>query len=64
MLQRVSVWIGRLAEAGTLTPSLEQEWKQFNHPRAEYKFVLRHVLTIKGQSHLAAHDRQVFSGSL
>jgi uncharacterized protein (TIGR02646 family) len=60
MLLRVSRWVQRLSESGTLTRDLQEEWKEFLDPRREYKLVLRHMLTLKQQSALADLDRQAF----
>ncbi len=54
-------WVERLAARnGQLDAHLREEWNHMKDPATEYKFVIRHVLEIKGQPALAAFDRLKF----
>jgi uncharacterized protein (TIGR02646 family) len=60
MLERVGRWL-RLASAETAELSLiEEEWDALTNPRTQYKFVLRHVLRLKGLTELVEEDRLRF----
>jgi uncharacterized protein (TIGR02646 family) len=54
MMQTVLRWLPGQNEA---------EWRALSDPRAEYKFVLRHLLEIRGLKVLADHDRARFRGT-
>jgi uncharacterized protein (TIGR02646 family) len=56
MLMRVHKW---LSNAEPASP----EWEELSSPSLEYKFVLRHVLEIRGQSELAQFDRVRFTAA-
>lgn len=54
MMSRVLAWLPGQAEA---------EWRALSDPRAEYKFVARHLLEIRGLKVLADYDRARFRGT-
>ena len=54
-------WLERLSSAGGgLDQLLQEEWSLLSDPRAEYKFVIRHVFETRGEPRLAAKDRANF----
>jgi len=59
MLERVGRWL-ELASGGKHLATLRAEWESLTNPGAEYKFVLRHMLEIRGQHELAEIDRARF----
>lgn len=60
MLKRVGRWSEQIASAGHLTAALAGEWNDLSDPRMEYKFVVRHVLELRGLRARAAYDRARF----
>jgi uncharacterized protein (TIGR02646 family) len=59
MLARVGRWLNSLSSSGLSEP-LREEWEFLSDPTAEYKFVIRHVLEIRGYHELSAYDRRRF----
>jgi len=54
-------WLERVAERhGALDTRLRKEWGRLTAPATPYKFVIRHVLTTRGEPRLAAWDRSCF----
>jgi len=60
MFRRVSRWMDEIADRGELSDPLIEEWKELSDPRSGYKFVFRHVLTLRGLQILAQRDRDAF----
>lgn len=59
-MREVNHWLSRVAEGLGETPQCLEEWRNFVRPTTPWKFVIRHVLTLRGQAQLAAIDRQTF----
>ena len=55
----VNRWLQQIAAHG-LNATLRDEWESLADPRSEYKFVLRHALTLKNNAALAQEDRRRF----
>ncbi|MEO8098355.1 MAG: HNH endonuclease [Acidobacteriota bacterium] len=55
-------WLERVSAlgGGPLDRKLRDEWAELSNPHSEYKFVIRHVLEIKGEPRLASYDRVQF----
>jgi uncharacterized protein (TIGR02646 family) len=54
-------WLERLSRRqGRADAPLLEEWRSLIDPRTEYKFVIRHVFEIRGESRLAEEDRIAF----
>ena len=49
-----------LADENILPQTRQRAWKALSDPKREYKFVVRHVLTLKGRRDLADEDRRLF----
>jgi len=60
MMDRVNRWLARIADQAEMPPGCQEEWEEMIRPSTPWKFVLRHVLTLAGQPHLAEIDRQAF----
>lgn len=63
-LQRAALCTQRVEMMGRVARLLQhptrEEWDALSHPASQYKFVLRHVLTLQGLLELAAEDRRLF----
>ena len=55
MMERVGRWLRLSSEE-----ALKEEWEALAQPRTQYKFVLRHVLRLKGLTELVEEDRLRF----
>ncbi|HWZ45266.1 MAG TPA: hypothetical protein VNW97_17465 [Candidatus Saccharimonadales bacterium] len=60
MMDRVNRWLARIDGESKMSPECRQEWDEMINPSTPWKFVIRHVLTLKGQPALAEIDRQTF----
>jgi uncharacterized protein (TIGR02646 family) len=60
MKENADLLLQLLAEGKRSLQTMQKAWKALSDPKRQYKFVLRHVLTTKGQPALAAEDRHVF----
>jgi hypothetical protein len=60
-MERTIHWLERVAERhGKLESRLRIEWERLTAPTTPYKFVIRHVFTIRGEPRLASWDRSRF----
>jgi len=60
-MEAVIHWLERVSEQhGVLDARLRKEWDRLTKPTTPYKFVIRHVFTIRGEPRLAAWDRARF----
>ena len=62
MFARAGRWLDRLTAANGESDILQREWEHLSHPATEYKFVLRHVLRLRGQTELCFRDMERFEG--
>jgi hypothetical protein len=59
---RTGRWLDLLAEATGVGGALRAEWEYLSDPATAYKFVIRHVLRLRGQAELCARDLERFEG--
>jgi uncharacterized protein (TIGR02646 family) len=60
-MTRTIHWLERVDERrGSLDRKLQKEWKDLTNPVTEFKFVIRHVLRIRGLPQLVDYDRVKF----
>ena len=59
-MTRTINWLDRMADQQSLDGRLQKEWEHLVNPSTEYKFVIRHVLRIRGLPQLADYDRVRF----
>ena len=62
MFARAGRWLDLVTKAKGGSDILQREWEHLSHPETEYKFVLRHVLRLRGQTELCSRDRERFEG--
>jgi len=60
MLSRVGRWLELLASEVGGSAVVAEEWEFLSDPATEYKFVIRHVLKLRGQDALWEHDKTRF----
>ncbi len=60
MLGRVGRWLELLQSGAGGSRALNEEWELLSAPTTEYKFVIRHVLKLKGHHSLSARDKELF----
>lgn len=60
MMNFVNRWLDRLTKGLGESPECQYEWYEMTRPAKPWKFVIRHVLTLRGQGQLAEIDRETF----
>jgi uncharacterized protein (TIGR02646 family) len=60
MLSRVGRFLEFLATTVEATSAVMDEWEFLSHPSTEYKFVVRHLLRLRGYHPLSMHDKARF----
>jgi len=60
MSARAGRWLDLLTTGSGASDILQSEWEYLSHPATEYKFVLRHVLRLRGQTELCSQDMERF----
>ncbi len=60
MMKFVKRWLRRAAGEVSASAECQEEWQYLIRPSTPWKFVVRHVLTLAGQTQLAEMDREAF----
>lgn len=60
MMNFVNRWLDRLNKGLGDSAECRADWHDMTRPEKQWKFVIRHVLTLRGQAQLAEIDREIF----